>query len=94
MAEEKQAAGYVIQGAKNRFLSRSGRFVKHLDHSKRKGIKRAWVHSEEFLMRGGTWAAQATEVYPAIYDPEIEFTVITGAPVSYQDFFMIHTPTK
>lgn len=86
-----EAAGYVVQKTNglggSRFLSRSGRFIRHSDRGTTPGICRAWVHSEEFLLKGGDWDKRlGLVVSPARFNPKTGMTQLTGPAVSL-DYF-------
>ena len=81
----QDAAGYVIQGRRNLFLSRYPRWVRHKNRFS-KGVQRAYVHPEDFVLQGGDWAAGAKNVIPARYDKMADMTVVTGDAIPYDEF--------
>lgn len=83
-----EVKGYVVQANRpTRFLSRSGRFVRHLDRPGSPGITRAWVHqTDDLLLAEGDWAGCVAMFRPAVYDGT---TRITGDAKTFEVFLRI-----
>ena len=72
------AGSYVVRSRDGRYLSRTGRWVKHRNKGVVPGIRRAWAHPIEFILEGGDWEREVDAVVPAEYDALVQFTAITG----------------
>lgn len=87
--------GFVVKkGDQNRFLSRSKKFVRHSNHKNPPGVNRAWVHTEESILKGGKWTNRFVMLLPASFDPVNNSVKITGQPVLYNTFIKKHKQIK
>jgi hypothetical protein len=88
--EKKLTAGYVVQDSQksSRFLSRSGRrFVRHSSNHNKLGIERAWVHSEDSLLKKEKGLIpKSALLYPARYSHDIRYTGVGGNSTTYEEF--------
>jgi hypothetical protein len=50
------------------------------------GVNRAWVHSEDFLLAGGSWTHSAMRVFSARFDSTENQTQLTGEGLSWEAF--------
>lgn len=85
------AAGFVVRGDGDNYLSRSMRYILHKDHGSW-GATRAWVHKEDEILKGGTWATEATRLYPARYNSTRDITEIVGDPIPFHEFVASRQP--
>lgn len=90
--ENNPTNGFVVKAYNGRYLSRSLQWVRHKDDKlvgvgqKMPGNRRAFVHPVSAICAGGFWDNRVLEITPACYDPKLEFTAITGQPMSYEEF--------
>ncbi|HBA45961.1 hypothetical protein A2W67_03190 [Candidatus Nomurabacteria bacterium RIFCSPLOWO2_02_40_28] len=84
MAEK--AAGFVIQVGYLDFISRSRKPIHKKNRKSSSGIERAWVHNLKTVMEGNVGSFSKVTIYPAVYDPDLDRTVVTGKGVSYDEF--------
>jgi len=91
--DTEKAAGYVVQEAKesNRFLSRSGRFLKRRDRGSKLGIERAYVHTSAELLEMRDCIPLTSFVFRGRYNTEVDFTGIScNPPMKFEEFLEIY----
>jgi hypothetical protein len=86
-SNEEPVGGFVVKRKTDgRFLSRSGRWVRHSDREF-PGTRRAWVHQTQSLLEGCTDLQDGNHILiPACFDPIIGYTAIAGKEMTVLEF--------
>jgi hypothetical protein len=72
--------GFIVVNTDGKCLDRN------LQWRSKQALTEAFVHPKETVVAGGPWASVAGIVYPAEYDPSIDFARTTGQPVQFVKF--------
>jgi hypothetical protein len=74
-------SGFIVEGPGFHFLDKTRTAFR--THSEN---ETPFVHPLEGLLAGGDWMAQATRVFPGVYNPDTTLSETTGAGVAFTAF--------